>query len=93
MSEPTTQYPPDRPWVGRGYGRLRVDEPHAKDLLGIVNDELGRWIAAHKEAKLNGRDANAAKFAMRRASRLRDGVKAIIVEQGWASADDLLGEQ
>jgi hypothetical protein len=73
---------PDRPWKGRGYGRMRLDEPHARDLLGIMHDVVHERLHEYHQAK--GSDTElAAKFALRRATELRKRVRNLIVEQGW----------
>ncbi len=74
---------PDRPWVGRGYGRLRLDEPLAKDLRGILHDEVGRRLQEMHDIKNAGGDPIVAKLALRRANTIRERVTSLIREQGW----------
>lgn len=74
---------PDRPWSGRGYGRLRLDEPLARDLHGIMYEEVRRRLNEYHEIKAAGGDVVAAKLALNRATKIRQRVKGVIVEQGW----------
>lgn len=74
---------PDRPWTGRGYGRIRLSEPLAKDLAGILHDEIGRRLREFHEAKETGEDATISKLALKRASTIRERVVGLIREQGW----------
>jgi len=74
---------PDRPWVGRGYGRIRLDEGLAKDLAGIMHDEVGRRLTELHAAKNSGADLLSPKLALRRANTIRERVTNLIREQGW----------
>lgn len=73
---------PDRPWHGRGYGRLRLTEPLAHDLYGIVTDEVRRRLSAYHEAKAKG-DPTVEKLALKRASSIKERLQGLINEQGW----------
>jgi hypothetical protein len=74
---------PDRPWVGRGYGRIRLDEALARDLAGIMHDEVGRRIKEHHDIKNAGGDPLTSKLALKRANTIRERVINLIHEQGW----------
>lgn len=78
---------PDRPWVGRGYGRMRLDEALAKDLDGILYDEIQRRLEDVAYAqKHNGNVANA-KHALKRVNALKERTRNMIREQGWANEE------
>jgi len=74
---------PDRPWNGRGYGRIRLDEGLARDLAGIMHDEVGRRLTELHAAKSSGADPLVPKLALRRANTIRERVVNLIREQGW----------
>lgn len=74
---------PDRPWTGRGYGRIRLDEPLAHDLNGIMYEVIRERLNAYHEAKNRGGDPVVEKLALRRASKIKERVYNLIHEQGW----------
>lgn len=74
---------PDRPWNGRGYGRIRLDEGLAKDLSGVLYEEVHRRLGDLHDAKAKGEGEEEARLAVRRAVQLRDRVNNLIEEQGW----------
>ena len=76
----------DRPWTGRGYGRLRLDENHFEDLYSILSEELDRRLTALREAKemeLDRNEIQIRKFAANRVRQMRTRVFGVIQEQGW----------
>ena len=78
---------PDRPWTGRGYGRIRLDEGLAKDLGGIMYDEVGRRLVELRTAKEQGLELHPYKLALKRANAIRERVTNLIQEQGWEDVE------
>jgi hypothetical protein len=79
---------PDRPWKGRGYGRIRLDESLARDLAGIMYDVVGERLTQLHDAKERGDDTTQLKQSLRRANAIRERVVNLISEQGWEDKTD-----
>ena len=78
---------PDRPWSGRGYGRIRLDESLTRDLWGIMHDVIKQRLEEVHEAKRTDGNVVAAKQSLKRANAINDRVKNLMREQGWEDAE------
>lgn len=74
---------PDRPWSGRGYGRIRLDESLARDLYGIMYEVVNERLGLLHEAKRSGADTITLRASVKRANAIRERVKNLLAEQGW----------
>jgi hypothetical protein len=84
VSEPVLG-PDDRPWAAREYGRIRVNESLAGELLQILTETLDNLHEVRISLKETERGLTEINRRIRRAGVLRNLLHGMMHEKGWCA--------
>jgi hypothetical protein len=76
---------PDRPWDTREYGRLRLNEVFAGELLQVLADSLDDLHAIRQELQLAGKSVTTINRRIRRISTIRELLHGMMHEKNWCN--------
>lgn len=85
MSEPVILGPDDRPWATREYGRIRVNEALAGELLLCLTEQLDTLHTVRLDHKEKGRGLTEINRRIRRTGILRALTHGMMHEKGWCT--------
>lgn len=84
MSE-TVLGPGDRPWAEREYGRIRINESLAGELLLILTEQLDNLHVIRDQIKENERGLTEINRRIRRTATIRTLLHGMMHEKGWCA--------
>lgn len=88
MNDPVTVGPEDRPWAAREYGRIRVNESLAGELLLCLTEQLDNLHAVRIQMKESERGLTEINRRIRRTGVLRSLLHGMMHEKGWCSCGE-----
>lgn len=86
-----TEILPDRPWSSREYGRVRLNEGLAGELMDILTSTID---GLHEDRILDkglGRQVTDVNRRIRRVSQIRHMTHNMMHEKGWCACDGAEG--
>ena len=82
-----TDIVPDRPWATREYGRLRLNEGYADELLAVLTNQLDDLHSNRLVMKESGRSVTEINRRIRRISGIRSLLHGMMHEKGWCACE------